>query len=156
VQRTGSILVVDHEPAIVDLLVEILTDEGYVAYAAPDGAGALAAIAHPAPALILLDTPMPGMSGAALIARVRASGLATVPIVVMTTAPGDAAPLLAQESIECLAKPFNLNDLLACVARYVQPDQAVDRPAVRYYVDQPDRSGVAPLREQYRSVEESL
>jgi hypothetical protein len=27
--------------------------------------------------------------------------------------------------IECLAKPFDLNDLLACVARYVQPAQAV-------------------------------
>ena len=128
-QRTGSILVVDHEPAIVDLLVEILTDEGYVAYAAADGAGALAAIARHSPALIILDMPMPGISGAALIAQVRATGLPPLPIMVMTTAPRDAAPLLAQESIECLAKPFDLNNLLACVARYVQPDQATDHPA---------------------------
>ena len=54
-QRTGSILVVDNEPTIVDLIVEILTDEGYVAYAAPDGASALAAIAHHPPALLLLS-----------------------------------------------------------------------------------------------------
>jgi DNA-binding response OmpR family regulator len=63
---------------------------------------------------------------------VRATSLATVPIVVMTTAPGDAELLLAQESIECLAKPFDLNDLLACIARYVQPAQALDHPAARY------------------------
>jgi DNA-binding response OmpR family regulator len=56
---TGSILIVDHEPTIVDLLVEILTDEGYIAYTAPDGAGALAAIACHPPALILLGVGAP-------------------------------------------------------------------------------------------------
>ncbi|HET9223511.1 MAG TPA: hypothetical protein VFO07_13450 [Roseiflexaceae bacterium] len=45
--RACSILVVDNEPAIVNLLVEILTDEGYVAYSAPTGATALA----PSPAV---------------------------------------------------------------------------------------------------------
>ena len=41
--RTGSILVVDDEPTIGELIVEILTDEGYVAYSAPYGT-ALSAI----------------------------------------------------------------------------------------------------------------
>ncbi|MEO7910371.1 MAG: sigma-54-dependent Fis family transcriptional regulator, partial [Roseiflexaceae bacterium] len=50
-----------------------------------------------------------------------------IPIVVMTTAPRDAAPLLVRGASECLAKPFNLNELLACVARYVQPDQRADQ-----------------------------
>jgi DNA-binding response OmpR family regulator len=52
---------------------------------------------------------------------------AIIPIVVMTTAPHDAAPLLMLGVGECLAKPFDLDELLACVARYVQPDQRADQ-----------------------------
>ena len=87
VQRTGNILVVDYEPTIVDLLIEILTDAGYVAYSAPPGAPALAAIARYPPALLLLDICWPAMDGAALIARVREVSSATMLIVMMTTAP---------------------------------------------------------------------
>jgi DNA-binding response OmpR family regulator len=126
-QRTGNILVVDYEPTIVDLLIEILTDAGYVVYSVPLGAPAWAAIARYPPALLLLDIRRPAMDGAALIARVREVAPATMPIVVMTTAPGDADPLLVPESIELLAKPFDLDDLLACVARHVRPAQAVDQ-----------------------------
>ena len=124
---TGSILIVDREPIIVDLLVEILTDAGYIAYTAPDGADARVAIARHRPALILLDVGRPGMCGVELIAHVRAADPAIIPIVVMTTAPRDAAPLLMLGVGECLAKPFDLDELLACVARYVQPNQRADQ-----------------------------
>jgi len=124
---TGSILVVDYEPTIVDLLVEILTDAGYVAYSALPGAPALAAIARYPPALLLLDIRRPAMDGAALIAGVREVAPATMPIVVLTTAPRAIAPLMVPESIELLAKPFDLDDLLVCVARHVRPAQAADQ-----------------------------
>ena len=126
---TGSILIVDHEPTIVDLLVEILTDEGYIAYTAPDGAGAFAAIARHPPTLILLDLGRPGSRIAELIEQVRAAGLATMSIVLMTTEPRDAAPLLVLGAVECLAKPFDFDKLLACIARYMQPAQAVELSA---------------------------
>jgi DNA-binding response OmpR family regulator len=119
----GSILIIDQEPTIVALLVEILTDAGYVAYSAPDGTGALTAIAHLPPALVILDMGHPSRRGAELLEAIRAVVLATTPIVVMTTEPCDAAPLLALGAIACLAKPFDLNELLACVARTVQPAQ---------------------------------
>lgn len=123
-QRTGSILVVDNEPTIVDLILGLLTDEGYVAYSAPDGAGALVAVARHLPALLLLDLHMLGKGGAELIAQLRGAGPASMPIVLMTTAPRDAAPLLVPDSIECLAKPLDLDDLLARIARYVRLDPA--------------------------------
>ena len=129
--RTGSILVVDNEPAIVDLLVEILTDEGYIAYSAPTGADALVAIARHSPALIMLDMQMSDMSAAELIAQLRTGGLATLPIVLLSTVSHHAAPLLVPGVIECLDEPFDLDDLLACVARYVQPAQAVNQPSAR-------------------------
>ena len=124
---TGSILVVDREPTIADLLVEILTDAGYIAYTVPNCAGAEVAIARHRPALILLDVGRPGMCGVELIAHVRAADPAIIPIVVMTTAPREAAPLRMLGVGECLAKPFDLDELLACVARYVQPDQRADQ-----------------------------
>jgi DNA-binding response OmpR family regulator len=120
---TGSILIVDHEPTIVDLLVEILTDAGYIAYTVPDGTGARVAIARHRPALILLDVGRPGMRDVELIEHVRAADPAIIPIVVMATAPRDAAPLLGMGAAACLAKPFDLDELLACVARYMQPDR---------------------------------
>jgi DNA-binding response OmpR family regulator len=120
-QRTGSILVVDNDAAIVEMIVDVLTEEGYVAYSARDGTHALAAIVRHPPALLLLNLWMPGMSGAELIAQLRAVSLLTMPIVLVTAAPGEATPLLVPGSITCLAKPFNLDDLLAHVARYVRP-----------------------------------
>jgi len=103
------------------LIVEILTDAGYVAYGAPDGAGALGVLACHSPALIVLDVGWPDTRSIELIEQVRAIGLTTLPIVAMITAPDAAAPLLVAGAVACLAKPFNLDDLLACVARYVQP-----------------------------------
>jgi CheY-like chemotaxis protein len=122
---SGSILVVDNEPTIVDLLLEILTDAGYVAYTV-EGARTLAAIAAHLPALILLDMHLPGVSSARLVAHIRAEISARLPIVLMTTTSPDAAPLLNAGAIECLAKPFDIDDLLACVGRYVQPYQAME------------------------------
>jgi CheY-like chemotaxis protein len=123
--QTGSILIIDNDSAIADLLVESLTDEGYVVYSAPDGADALGAIACHPPALILLDVGHTGMRGVEVIEHVRQTFLATLPIVVMTTAPRCAAALLVSAALECLAKPFDLDDLFACVARYVQLPTAV-------------------------------
>jgi DNA-binding response OmpR family regulator len=127
VQRPGTILVVDDEPAIVDLLIEILADAGYVAYSAPPGALALAAIARYPPALLLLDVRRPAMDGAALIARVREVAPATMPIVMMTTAPREVGPRLVPEWTELLDKPFDLDHLLDCVARHVQLAQVADQ-----------------------------
>jgi len=127
-RTSGSILVIDNEPTLVDLLLEILTDAGYVAYAAA-GARTLAAIAAHLPALILLDMHLPGVSSALLVAQIRAGSSARLPIVLMTTASLNAAPLLSAGAIECLDKPFDIDDLLACVGRYVQPDQAMDHPS---------------------------
>jgi CheY-like chemotaxis protein len=131
VQQTGSILIIDQEPAIVDVLGEILTDAGYIAYTVLDGADALVAITQHPPVLILLDVGRRGMRGAALIEYVRAVGLTTMPIVVLTTAPHDIASLLAPGVVECLAKPFTIDALLACVARYVQPLAAVSASRAR-------------------------
>ena len=124
-QSTRIILVIDDDAALADLVVEVLTDAGYIAYAVSDGAAALAIIARQPPALIVLDMRMPDMSGAELIAHLDSGGLAAMPMVLMTASPQDAAPLLVPGMIECLSKPFDIEDLLACVVRFVQPTPTV-------------------------------
>ena len=52
---TGHILVLEDDPAIRDLLQQMLTDEGYTVECACNGAEALAAVERSAPALVLLD-----------------------------------------------------------------------------------------------------
>lgn len=130
-QRTGSILVIDNEPTINDLIVEVLTDAGYVAYAVLDDTAALAAIARFPPALILLALRMPGISIAAFIAEIYEIGPATMPIVGMTTAPSAAMPTLIAGVSEYLAKPFEIDNLLACVTRYVQPARMPEHASTR-------------------------
>ncbi len=127
-RHIGSILVVDNESTINDLIREVLTDAGYIAYSASDGRGALAAIASHPPALMLLDPWVLDMSGAELIAQVGLAGLATMPIVLISTAPEAVAQQLLSRSSECLAKPFDIDYLLACVARYMQPAPAANQP----------------------------
>jgi CheY-like chemotaxis protein len=72
------------------------------------------------PALVLVDLVMPGMNGADLLRRLRAEPtLEKVPMVLMTAAlPRSDEPRLATE---VLRKPFDLDDLLATVARHCPP-----------------------------------
>ena len=119
-QRLGSILIVDKEPLIAELLVELLTEAGYAALSASDGPSAFWIIINYAPALLLLDSHLPDLRAAELIAQLRGAGLAAMPIVVMSTRPDDVEPLVPG-ACRSLAKPFDVDDVLACVAGYVQP-----------------------------------
>jgi DNA-binding response OmpR family regulator len=122
VPRIGSILIIDQERTIADIIIEILTEAGYLAYTVHDSADALAVIATVPPALLMLDIGKHRRPGAALIDQMRAAGFGAIPIVVMSADFVATVPvLLAPSVVEFLAKPFDLDDLLACVAPYVQP-----------------------------------
>lgn len=62
-QDKAQILVVDDTPANIELLYQILSEEGYLVAAAPSGKIALDIVAELQPDLILLDVMMPGMNG---------------------------------------------------------------------------------------------
>ncbi|HEX5501309.1 MAG TPA: response regulator [Thermomicrobiales bacterium] len=112
---TRTVLVADDEEFIVDLLATLLEDEGYTALRAYDGEQALALARRHQPHLIITDIMMPKMSGTELAARIRALGnpLGRVPIVLMSAVSGVALPCGALY----LAKPFNIDHVLALVAR---------------------------------------
>lgn len=116
----GYIFVVDNDAPTADFVVELLTGEGYTVLSALSGEEVVATIEAHEPALLILDMRMPVMSGAEVIERLITAGYTHLPIVVMTAAPQDAAQLLAQGDISnVIVKPFDIDELLTCVAQYV-------------------------------------
>jgi CheY-like chemotaxis protein len=113
------ILVVEDDAGIRDSVEECLATEGHDIASVANGAEALEWLARePAPDLVVLDLVMPVMNGAELIARLRADPrLAAVPVVLMTAAMSGSARALPQADT-VLAKPFDLDALLAAVERH--------------------------------------
>ena len=118
--KNSDILVVDDEIDIIDFIVEVLQDEGYTVRSATTVETALAAIASRLPALVLLDIIMPGRGSDAIISYIRDQA-PTISIVAITATPQSAEPLLGQGIEVCIAKPFDIDTLLTCVAHYMLP-----------------------------------
>ena len=114
----GTILVVDDDPTITEMVQAALEMEGYTVYCAADGAALQ--IAHDLdPDTILLDIMMPGMDGAEVSRRLRADPVtAAIPIVVMSAHDRLQAVSGALPVDDRLAKPFDLLTLYATMARW--------------------------------------
>src|SRR5512134_3339600 len=83
-QRAGSVLVVDDQTEIVELVVDFLRDEGYSVRGATNGEVALEEIEAQPPAMILLDIFMPQMTGSELWEHLQRHNLGAIPVVLMT------------------------------------------------------------------------
>jgi DNA-binding response OmpR family regulator len=112
-----TIAIVEDDPLIAQFLSEVLGDEGYTVRAFPDGLSGLAAIIAQPPALVLLDLNLPSMAGEEVLVRIRQHLGAALPIVIMT-ASTQRQNWVAQGAMAFLAKPFETDELLTCVARY--------------------------------------
>jgi DNA-binding NtrC family response regulator len=113
----ANILVVDDELGIRDLLSEILNDEGHHVDLAENAAQARAARARARPDLVLLDIWMPDTDGVTLLKEWFASGLLTMPVIMMS---GHATIDTAVEATKIgamafLEKPITLQKLLKAV-----------------------------------------
>lgn len=105
-----TILVVDDEPPILELVRYTLEDEQIRVLEARDGAQALEAALAARPDLILLDVQMPGLDGLEVCRRLRADASFAGTRIVMLTAAGqdaDRARGLAAGADEYLTKPFS-------------------------------------------------
>ena len=67
----AKVLVVDDEPAAVELLVEFLSSKGYEVLTATNGEEALQRVKEDRPHLVLLDIRMPKMDGMEVLRRIR-------------------------------------------------------------------------------------
>jgi CheY-like chemotaxis protein len=109
-----TILIVDDNQAIREVLVEILEDEGYPAVTVTNGEEALAFLEqHPSGVrLIVLDLTMPKLSGWGFLqARRSRPDLLTIPVLVLSAYPGTAATVIGGPRVSYLAKPWDSTTL---------------------------------------------
>jgi CheY-like chemotaxis protein len=117
----ARVLVVDDEADIREAVSEVLSDEGYDVEAAGDGAEALRKLHSYHPCLVLLDLMMPGMNGWEFrAAQKHDPEVSKIPVVVLS-ALGRVGSIDAQGF---LPKPFELDDLLSQVKRWVDSASA--------------------------------
>lgn len=119
----ATALVVEHDEHLAQILRFILEREGFEVRLVRDGRAAQETIAvSPPPAIITLALMLPHTDGYELLRRIRETpGWQAVPVVVLTarTQDKDIARSLDAGANEYIAKPFDPDELRACVRRLV-------------------------------------
>ena len=108
-----TILIVDDEQHIVDILVYNLEKEGYNTLQANDGLTAVDIALSKKPDLILLDIMLPKMDGLAVCKRIRHT--LNVPILMLTAKDEEIDKILGLElgADDYVTKPFSVRELMA-------------------------------------------
>ena len=122
-----TVLVVDDDPGLADLLAEYLGGRGYRVELAADGAAGLARLRRGGVDLCVLDVMLPGMDGFEVLGAVRRDeGLRHLPVVMLTARGDDMDRIVGLElgADDYLPKPFNPRELLARIKSVLRRAQA--------------------------------
>ncbi|HWH37488.1 MAG TPA: response regulator transcription factor [Candidatus Limnocylindrales bacterium] len=122
-----TILLVDDEQTLRQLVAEALRDEGYRVVEAADGSAALEAFRADAPDLVLLDLMLPELSGIELCRILRRES--DVPILMLTAKGSELDKVVGLEvgADDYVTKPFSLRELMARVRALLRRSDAADR-----------------------------
>jgi DNA-binding response OmpR family regulator len=128
-----TILVVDDEATIREVVRRYLEHDGFEVREAANGEAALAAIQRQPPDLVVLDLMLPGLDGLALTRRLRRDGHA-VPIIMLTARGQTTDRILGldQGADDYVVKPFSPQEIVsrvrAVLRRTVEPESAAAPP----------------------------
>jgi len=120
--HVASVLIVDDTIDTLRLLSDLLSAQGYEVRAVTSGQQALQAVARDLPDLILLDISMPELDGYEVCRRLRASERSrNVPVIFITAFTDTADKVRAFEAggVDCVTKPFQIDEVLARVKTHV-------------------------------------
>jgi DNA-binding response OmpR family regulator len=131
--QTLSILVVEDDAAVAELVRTLLNREpGWGATVVHDAAAAAEVFRHVRVELLVLDVNLPGISGIELLDVLRSdSHWRNPPVVLMSAAPEQAAvraALARDGAIRVIAKPFDVDDLVAAVREAAASRSAAAAP----------------------------
>lgn len=123
---THSILVVDDETRLADVLAAALDDLGYRATAVENARAALSSLEQERFDLVLTDLRLPGMDGRALLQEVR-KRWPEIPVVVITAfaTVRDAVELVKEGAFDYIAKPFEMEHVAAVIRRALRLAEVV-------------------------------
>jgi len=111
-----EVLIVEDEPALVEILTYNFEKAGFVVRASGDGEEALERVREKAPDLVLLDWMLPRVSGIEICRRLRrGSATARLPIIMLTARAEEADRLRGLETgaDDYVVKPFSVGELIA-------------------------------------------
>lgn len=125
VKDAKTILIVDDEQPIVDILVYNLKKEGYNTIEASDGMTAVDIALEKKPDLILLDIMLPKLDGLSVCKRIK--NLLNVPIIMLTAKDSEIDKILGLElgADDYITKPFSVRELVARVKANLRKIDAV-------------------------------
>ena len=113
-----TIVIIDDEFSLADILVASLSDLGFRAHSAGNGLQGLELMAEHPPHLVLLDYMMPLLDGPGVLRAMRENErLATVPVVMMSALPETTVATRCSGFAAFMRKPFRFEALLATVER---------------------------------------
>jgi DNA-binding response OmpR family regulator len=132
----GSVLVVDDEPTITEVVSRYLERAGYATFAAADGPEALQRAERERPDLVVLDLMLPGMDGLEVMRRMReprAGGDRRLSVILLTAKgePTDRVVGLRLGADDYVVKPFSPAELVArvdAVLRRVDSSPELEQP----------------------------
>jgi two-component system KDP operon response regulator KdpE len=123
-ERSPSVLVVDDEPGMLDLLSVSLRQQGLEVLVAEDGEEALWRVRDARPDLVLLDLGLPDLDGFDVLAQIRATSAVPVIVVTVRSDEQDRIHGLGLGADDYVTKPFSPAELAArirAVLRRVGP-----------------------------------
>ena len=121
----ATILIIDDDRSVRDMLAMALEDAGHDAMMAPDGVAGLRRVRSIEPDLVVSDVNMPGLDGFSLCRRVRDDGN-QVPFILLTARDGEIDEALGLElgADDYVTKPFSTRVLLARITALLRREEA--------------------------------
>ncbi len=126
-RKRPLVLVVEDDPALGDVMITALRDDGLDAKLAQDGDEAMRCVDDLAPSCMVLDLMMPRRDGFSVLREMRADGrISRIPVIVVTAIFGLSERLYATElgAADYVTKPFELDDLVSRVRALLSPTAA--------------------------------
>jgi CheY-like chemotaxis protein len=114
----STVLVVDDEFGIAELMVDVLTDEGHRVVTAANGRQGLEALARERPSLVFLDYMMPVLDGAGMLrGMAEDASLNGVPVVMMSSIPEAIVAERCRGYSAFMRKPFRITEVMSLTDR---------------------------------------
>jgi DNA-binding response OmpR family regulator len=144
----GSILVVDDEPTIAEVVARYLERAGYETRVAADGPSAVAAALGSRPDLVVLDIMLPGFDGLEVMRRIHEDLEGRVAVILLTAKGEESDRLvgLRRGADDYVVKPFSPAELVARVEAVMRRAEATEE------ADEPIRFGELVIEPAARTV----
>lgn len=127
-----SILIIDDDLTIGNMIEEVLSKNGYRTLRAYSGTEALLILSTEAPDLILLDLMLPGLSGEELLPKIK-----DIPVIVVSAKVGidDKVGLLLGGAADYITKPFDTKELLARISVQLRKTEGASKSSRLFFDD---------------------